>query len=97
MATKTLDQHEIPLLKALSYGAASIEADVWLLDGVLHVGHDVEDLRPERTFKSLYVDPIQAILDAANENNNGKVRGVWETAPDLPLHLLIDVKTDGPK
>jgi hypothetical protein len=83
-------------LKALSYGAASIEADIWLVDGVLYVGHDVEDLRSDRTFKALYLDPLRAILDAANENNGGQVKGVWETAPDLPLHLLIDIKTDGP-
>jgi hypothetical protein len=66
------------------------------VDGVLYVGHDAEDLSPDRTFQSLYIDPLKAILDAANHQNTGRIKGVWETAPDLPLHLLIDIKTDGP-
>jgi hypothetical protein len=31
------DVHKIPLLKALSYGAASIEADIWLMNDELYV------------------------------------------------------------
>jgi hypothetical protein len=32
-----LDVQSIPLLKALSYGAGSIEADIWLIDDELYV------------------------------------------------------------
>lgn len=32
-----LDWREVPLLTALSYGVASVEADVWLVDEKLYV------------------------------------------------------------
>jgi hypothetical protein len=32
-----LDWREVPLLTALSYGVASVEADVWLINGTLFV------------------------------------------------------------
>jgi hypothetical protein len=100
LCSRRLDQHPFPLFTALSHGAASIEADIWLVDGELLVGHDVEDLNPKRTLRALYLDPLKDILDHANAQNSGdtmagKLKGVWELAPDMPLHLLIDIKTDG--
>ena len=35
--TRKLDWRDVPLLTALSYGVASVEADVWLSDGNLLV------------------------------------------------------------
>ena len=86
--TVNLDWREVPLLTALSYGVASVEADVWLLDGVLlvrtasapstgaptrylwsgipQVGHDPESLTADRTFGSLYVQPLLKILNSQN-------------------------------
>ena len=32
------DWREVPLLTAISHGAKSVEADVWLIDGTLYVG-----------------------------------------------------------
>ncbi|EIN06204.1 hypothetical protein PUNSTDRAFT_106424 [Punctularia strigosozonata HHB-11173 SS5] len=89
----------VPLLKALSYGAASIEADIWLVDDELYIAHDYSDITPGKTLNSLYLDPLVAILEAANapDKHTGSAwRGVFETAPSLSLHLLIDIKTDGP-
>ncbi|KAK1232710.1 hypothetical protein PQX77_004186 [Marasmius sp. AFHP31] len=57
---------EVPLLTALSFGAASVEADVWLMDGTLYVGHEVEALTQERTFDALYVQPLVQIVRSQN-------------------------------
>jgi hypothetical protein len=38
------DVQSVPLLKALSYGAASIEADIWLVDDELYVRSFSSDL-----------------------------------------------------
>ena len=42
-------EHERPLLDALDHGFASVEADVWLVDGQLLVAHDREDVDFART------------------------------------------------
>jgi hypothetical protein len=79
--------HKRPLLDALEQGFASIEADVFLRDGELLVGHTAFSLRPERTLKSLYLDPLQKHIAA----NHGRVFAGPER-----LTLLVDFKTDGP-
>ena len=40
-----------PFWQAYAQGVYSIEADVFLHDGLLLVGHDVEDLSPDMTFE----------------------------------------------
>lgn len=68
-----------PLLDALALGFDSVEADVWLVDGRLLVAHEAAQVRPDRTFESLYLDPLRA----------------WVKLPGArPLILLIDVKTE---
>ena len=67
-----------PLLDALALGFDSIEADIWLVDGRLLVAHEAEQVRPERTLESLYLDPLRE----------------WVKQPGRPLILLIDVKTE---
>ena len=37
-------EHDRPLLDALDQGFTSVEADVWLVDGQLYLGHDAPDL-----------------------------------------------------
>lgn len=53
-------EHPRPLLDALEHGFESVEADIWLRDGQLLIGHDEADLVPGRTLQSLYLDPLQA-------------------------------------
>lgn len=53
-------QHARPLLDALDHGFASVEADVWLWEGKLLVGHLPWELRGERTLEALYLDPLRA-------------------------------------
>src|SRR3990172_9175630 len=50
--------HERPLFDALDHGFTSVEADVFLRDGNLLVGHELAELKPESTLESLYLDPL---------------------------------------
>jgi len=75
--------HERPLADALSHGFWSVEADVWLTNGVLLVAHDFDKTSPEKTLQKLYLDPLRTFV-----KTNGSIRG----AP--PLTLLIDVKSE---
>lgn len=55
----------VPFYQAYAQQVSSIEADVFLHDGQLLVGHDVEDLRADMTFEALYVEPIVTLFIAA--------------------------------
>ncbi|MHC4181392.1 MAG: phosphatidylinositol-specific phospholipase C/glycerophosphodiester phosphodiesterase family protein [Planctomycetota bacterium] len=81
-------RHPRPLLDALDHGFTSVEADVFLVDGQLLVGHWRSELRPKRTLEALYLDPLRRRI----RKHGGRVY------PDCPTFtLLIDVKTDGAK
>ncbi|KAL1949509.1 hypothetical protein VTO73DRAFT_8390 [Trametes versicolor] len=91
---------DVPLLTALSFGVASVEADVSLVNGTLFVGHEAAALTPDRTLDSLYIQPLLQILKKQNPKNAFTVNstspnGVFDTASGTPLQLLIDIKTDG--
>ena len=75
-----------PLLEALDHGFCSVEADVFLVEGSLWVAHDRKDLRPGRTLKSLYLDPL-----AERVRNR---TGIFAD-PKARLMLLVDVKGQG--
>ena len=89
---------KVPLYDALAAGCTSVEADVWLTNGDLQVGHSKSSLKPERTLRSLYVDPLVKILSHQNpsvDNTSASVNGVFDTNANISLTLLIDIKTDG--
>ncbi|KAF8609159.1 hypothetical protein BDV93DRAFT_432936 [Ceratobasidium sp. AG-I] len=91
---------DVPLYSAISVGAISVEADVWMWDEDLFVGHDTSSLSPKRTFSSLYVNPILSILKQQNPSTsfpgtNDTRNGVFDTTIDQTLYLFVDVKTDG--
>ncbi|KAL2140482.1 hypothetical protein VTI28DRAFT_3764 [Corynascus sepedonium] len=91
---------KIPLFNALYAGCTGVEADVWLRNGDLLVGHDKPSLQPNRTFQSLYINPLVEILNHQNPTTqffHGKNNGVFDTDPEQPLVLLVDIKTDGPE
>jgi hypothetical protein len=77
-------EHARPLADALDHGFTSVEADVWLVDGELYLGHDGPDLT--RTLRSHYLDPLAKRFRA----NGGSIYPGW----DGELRLLIDVKSD---
>ena len=81
-------EHLNPLRDALDRGFGSVEADVYLIDGELRVGHDLADTRPGRTLDSLYLKPLARQVLA----NHGRVYAGSRTQ----LQLLIDIKSDGP-
>jgi len=90
----------VPFYSALSVGAISVEADVWLYNSTLHVGHEPAALTNARTFDSLYIHPILDTIRRQNPNTSftgaGVGRnGVYDTSGGQTLYLFVDVKTDG--
>lgn len=81
-------EHDRPLFDALKHGFTSVEADVWLVNGELLVAHDLEDVQPDVTLASLYLDPLQ---DLVRSQQGRSVYPHW----DGSLQLLIDIKSDG--
>ncbi|GGI14889.1 phosphatidylinositol-specific phospholipase C/glycerophosphodiester phosphodiesterase family protein [Gottfriedia solisilvae] len=79
-------EHSRPLMDALEHGFTSVEADVWLIDGELLIAHDREDIRPDRTLKSLYLDPL---LERVKEKHGTVYPGY-----DKGFTLWIDVKSE---
>jgi Glycerophosphoryl diester phosphodiesterase family len=79
-------EHTRPLFEALENGFCSVEADVFLVNGKLLVGHTLSSLRPERTLESLYLDPLRERAKA----NGGKIYPGGPT-----IFLLVDVKSKG--
>lgn len=77
--------HERPLQEALERGFASIEADIFLREGQLLIGHTQAELRPERTLEGMYLEPLSEWI----KKHNGTVHATGQ-----PLILLIDIKTD---
>lgn len=89
----------LPLYSALAAGAISIEADVWLYNGTLHVGHEQSALTDARTFDSLYIEPLLCILKGQNPDSRFVTaqtkNGVFDTANSQTIYLFVDVKTPG--
>lgn len=71
-------EHTHPLFDALHAGFASVEADVWPVDGHLLVAHQRNQVDPSRTLESLYLRPLSRL---------------YRSRPGAPrLQLLVDVK-----
>ena len=100
---------KVPLYDALAAGCTGVEADVWLKDNDLLVGHSTSSLTSTRSLRSLYIDPLTSILSHQNPppasqntttptnstTSGAPVNGIFETNPVASLTLLIDVKSDG--
>ncbi|MQA08250.1 MAG: hypothetical protein GEU98_06800 [Pseudonocardiaceae bacterium] len=80
-------EHERPLLDALDHGFTSVESDIYLEDDQLLVGHDPEDLAPERNLRALYLEPLRERVLA-----NG---GTVYPGERARFQLLIDIKNTG--
>jgi alkaline phosphatase len=65
---------------------ASIEADVWEVNGDLYIAHDFEEITSESTLERLYLQPIDSVF----ESNNGKAWADYEES----FILLVDLKTE---
>jgi hypothetical protein len=90
-----------PLFSALRAGCTGVEADVWLYDEELYVGHSTASLTPERTLRNLYIQPLLKVLDQQNPITSLHRlldiprNGVFDTDPAQTLVLLIDFKNEG--
>lgn len=78
--------HDRPLFDALEHGFRSIEADVFSVGDSLYVAHNRKDIKPGRTLRELYLEPLR-------EYFSGKEKTLYDSAS--PLLVLIDIKDDG--
>ncbi|MGL1959608.1 MAG: carbohydrate-binding protein, partial [Colwellia sp.] len=78
--------HDRPLYDALDYGFLSVEADVFLKDGLLLVGHGTSELTDDRNLHDLYLAPLSARV----QDSGGVVYSNVKT-----FYLMIDLKTNG--
>ena len=75
------DEQTRPLHEAFELGFRHIEMDVWHVFGHTLVAHDPQDLRPGRTLRRLYLEPLRGLqADGA-------------LTADAPLWLFVDTKT----
>jgi hypothetical protein len=79
-------EHERPLFDALAQGFTSVEADIWLVDGELLIGHDEADTASGRKLEDLYLAPLKALI----EKQDGYVYPGYTHS----IELLIDVKSE---
>lgn len=73
-----------PFWAAYSERFDSVEADVYCIDGTLFVSHDCKDIKPERTFEALYLQPLLQVFS----QNGGRA---W-AGSEQTLQLLVDIK-----
>jgi hypothetical protein len=79
-------EHDRPLFDALDNRFKSIEADVYSVGDSLFVAHDFDQIKPGRTLRQLYLEPLRKEI----RKNKGSVYGSGEE-----VILLIDIKDDG--
>ena len=79
-------EQKTPFWAAYNEGFGSIEADIFLQDGPLLVGHDTNEIKAGRTLEEYYLRPLFSCM----QKNGGY------PYPDTSrsLQILIDVKTD---
>lgn len=73
-----------PFWEAYNEHFDSIEADVYCIDGTLYVSHDRKDIEPERTFETLYLEPVLKVFGSNGDRP-------W-AGSEQKLQLLIDIK-----
>ncbi len=74
----------VPFYTAYSARCASIEADIFLIDGELYVAHEEKEINKARKLRNLYLEPIKEQM----EINGGS------GYPDgKSFQILIDLKT----
>jgi hypothetical protein len=96
----------VPLYSAIYAGCTGAEADVWLIDDELFVGHTRYALTANRTLKNLYIDPLLDLIEKQNPPviyrtpdiyppDKQQLNGVFDVEPLQTFVLLIDFKTAG--
>lgn len=80
-------EKSIPFFDAYSQGADFIEADIFLHEGRLVVAHTRSEINSDKTLDSLYLKPL---LQKVHKNKGSAYPG-----NNKPLHLMIDLKSEG--
>lgn len=89
------------MYSALRAGCIGVEADVWLVEDDLYVGHSTSSLTSHRTLRNLYINPLLDILAKQNPatkfhpDRDSPPNGVFDTDHAQTLILLIDFKSEG--
>jgi hypothetical protein len=78
-------EHSRPLHDALDAGFASVEADIYLVNGQLLVAHERNQVHPQRTLEALYLEPLKQRV----KQNHGSVY-----PRRAPFWLWIDIKSE---
>jgi alkaline phosphatase len=76
----------IPFYTAFQAGFGSIEADIFLINDSLFVGHELADIKAKRTLEKLYLQPIDSCIK--------EHKGWVYPSHSASLQLLIDVKLE---
>lgn len=79
-------EQAIPFWLAWQAGFGSIEADIWLQEGRVLIGHNREEIKAGRTLEEYYIKPLLSCL----QKNNGHPY----SDTTRRLQMLIDVKAD---
>ncbi len=84
-------EHDRPLYDALDHGFTSVEADIHLVDGQLYVAHDSDEITPNRTLRSLYLEPLKRriIQNAGRVYPNPDTSGLKEQSPKVSFICVL--------
>ncbi|MCH8119876.1 MAG: hypothetical protein IIC00_09130 [Planctomycetes bacterium] len=85
-------EHDRPLYDALDHGFTSVEADIHLVDGQLYVAHDSDKITPNRTLRSLYLEPLSRRIAQNAVLGTPDGGRVYPNGPQFTL--FIDIKTE---
>lgn len=75
----------MPFYEAYSQKIYSLEVDMFYRNGEFFVGHDEIDLTPDKTFSSMYLQPLVSLYKI----NGGKA---WANSNN-PIQLMIEIKS----
>ena len=81
--------HPVPFYTAYNAGFGSIEADVFLVNGVLLVAHSKNAIQAKNTLEHLYLAPL---LQELKNNKNRKVRLLIDIKQNYKLSLQLLIK-----
>lgn len=76
----------VPFYQAYAQGVASVESDLYYIDGKLLVAHNKEDVSDEKSFEALYVEPAVRMF---RQNNGHPYKD-----PSKTLQILVDIKEE---
>ena len=87
------ESRAIPLFTGLSYGCLAVEADIWLRNGSLLVGHDAQSLCSDDSLESMYLEPLQRILEGTSGQPSVRGRVYQNQSAWDPFVLMLDFKS----